>query len=270
MPINTAQLRPVVIDDLIRVGRANDGGYVLPKRVVAGCTHLVSYGINTDWSFERGVRRLNPGVVIHAYDHTLKGSLLLEHFAKSWAKAILCAVRLRFHEAFKNLIETARFIDYRIFFTGPNTHFRQRVWYGNVRNSITVRETIEKISRDKKILLKIDIEGSEYRIIDDILAIDQNVIGFIVEFHGIDIVDEKFNRIIGSIKKTFYIAHIHGNNYGDLTPVENFPDTIEIVFINRRLLENKPEPSTRPYPIEGLDQPNNPDEPDFPLVFAAS
>ena len=43
------KLRPIAVDDLIRVGRANDGGYVLPRKLATDCLYLISYGIRTDW-----------------------------------------------------------------------------------------------------------------------------------------------------------------------------------------------------------------------------
>ena len=51
--IDTKKLLPIEIDDLVRIGRDNDGGYVLPQRIFNFCDGLLSYGINKDWSFER-------------------------------------------------------------------------------------------------------------------------------------------------------------------------------------------------------------------------
>ena len=51
--ITTKKLLPIEIDDLVRIGRDNDGGYVLPQRIFNYCDGLLSYGINKDWSFEK-------------------------------------------------------------------------------------------------------------------------------------------------------------------------------------------------------------------------
>ncbi len=51
--IQTKNLRPIEVQDLVRIGRANDGGYVVPKQIFKLCDGLLSYGINKDWTFEK-------------------------------------------------------------------------------------------------------------------------------------------------------------------------------------------------------------------------
>ena len=51
--INTKCLRPIAYENLIRIGRSNDGGYVIPEKIFSICDGLLSYGINKDWSFEK-------------------------------------------------------------------------------------------------------------------------------------------------------------------------------------------------------------------------
>lgn len=48
---------------LIRLGRKNDGGYLVDLRSVVEADFLLSCGINDDWAFERGfLRRKCPRV----------------------------------------------------------------------------------------------------------------------------------------------------------------------------------------------------------------
>ena len=58
--INTKALRPIQYTDLVRIGRPNDGGYVVPRKIFSLCDGLLSYGINKDWSFERAFWNKNP------------------------------------------------------------------------------------------------------------------------------------------------------------------------------------------------------------------
>ena len=44
--------KPINIDDLIRLGRPEDGGYVISGRCVEQSRVLVSFGISEDWSFD--------------------------------------------------------------------------------------------------------------------------------------------------------------------------------------------------------------------------
>ena len=89
--INTKKLKPIETSDLIRIGRANDGGYVIPKKVFIMCDGLLSYGINKDWSFEKDFWKKNPNAIIHCYDHSVSFLKLIFFTIKS---LILSIVRL--------------------------------------------------------------------------------------------------------------------------------------------------------------------------------
>ena len=60
MKTNTKNLRPIETTDLIRMGRPNDGGYVIPEKIFSFCDGLLSYGINKDWSFEKDFLKKKP------------------------------------------------------------------------------------------------------------------------------------------------------------------------------------------------------------------
>ena len=75
MSIDKKILRPTEFPGLIRVGREMDGGYVVPRSVVDSSSVLVSLGVNDDWSFEEGIRKLNPKTIIEAYDNSVGASV---------------------------------------------------------------------------------------------------------------------------------------------------------------------------------------------------
>ena len=56
---------------MVRLGKVNDGGYVIPKGFILEVDTLVSLGVSTDWSFDQHFKRLNPQIQIHVYDHTI-------------------------------------------------------------------------------------------------------------------------------------------------------------------------------------------------------
>ena len=69
--IDLKKLRPIHVDNLVRIGRPNDGGYVIPKTVFKLCDGLLSFGINKDWSFEKDFSNRNPKANIHCYDYSV-------------------------------------------------------------------------------------------------------------------------------------------------------------------------------------------------------
>ena len=62
--------KPKHLYELIRVGKNGDGGYLIEKKSLEDSKSLISFGISTDWSFEKDFYDLNP-ISIHAYDHTI-------------------------------------------------------------------------------------------------------------------------------------------------------------------------------------------------------
>ena len=110
---------------------------------------------------------------------------------------------------------------------------------------------------DKNIFLKIDIEGHEYRILDDILKIQNNIIGLAIEFHDVDL---HLKRIEDFIKKfKLKIIHIHINNYSfDHLKI---PNLIELTFSkNFKKEENN-------FPKHKSDRPNNTSSKDYDIKF---
>ena len=42
---------------LERIGKENDGGYVIPSKSIADTDHLFSFGMYDDWSFESDFKK---------------------------------------------------------------------------------------------------------------------------------------------------------------------------------------------------------------------
>lgn len=65
---------PAVKSDLVRLGRDNDGGYLVERDSVSRADCLVSFGIDTDTSFECDFLS-RKSVPVYAYDHTINYAL---------------------------------------------------------------------------------------------------------------------------------------------------------------------------------------------------
>jgi len=94
------------------------------------------------------------------------------------------------------------------------------------------------------IFLKMDIESDEYNWLLSLSREQQTKFKqIVIEFHGIndDSWGVKLDSKIECFRKladTHYAIHIHGNNHGTLT--NNIPDTVEVTYIRKDLLENEP------------------------------
>lgn len=63
--------KPKFAYKLIRLGRKNDGGYLLGMNTINKTNTLISFGINDDWSFEKKFYDLNNKIKILAFDDQL-------------------------------------------------------------------------------------------------------------------------------------------------------------------------------------------------------
>mmetsp|Transcript_89122 Transcript_89122/g.191229 ORF Transcript_89122/g.191229 Transcript_89122/m.191229 type:complete len:319 (+) Transcript_89122:122-1078(+) len=108
--------------------------------------------------------------------------------------------------------------------------------------SVTLNKALElsgqKDAAQRSLLLKIDIEGSEWPIFaDESKELLQKFQQIIVEFHSLDKVDKhpQYLKAVQNILHAgFRVAHLHGNNYaGMFTEGENrIPDVLEVTYIS--------------------------------------
>ena len=231
---------------LIRLGKDNDGGYLVEKESLAEAKSLVSFGIAFDWSFEKHFSKLKD-CPIHCYDPSIKYSSIKKFSRKNIIN--LFKIKNLFNknllkETFSNIF---LYNDYKKFFSNKVVHYESSIGFGN--NKINFSEIITKI-KSYPIFLKIDIEGSEYRILNDIIDYQDKISGLVIEFHNIDLHKEIISDFID--KFSLSLCHIHGQNPLGANYLDNNNDPIqvEMTFSNsKNILSAKPK---IPHP---LDQP---------------
>src|ERR1700688_2312154 len=248
-PIQLSDFHPVKCETLARVGSPNDGGYVIPFNAVMAAHALVSFGLSHDWTFERDFKNHNAAAIVHCYDHTVSLRTAFQYSVDQL---------LRFFVQFRpiSLRKAFTWIDYIVFFRADKTHFKQRIWRDHQNDSATIEDAFGRLPAGCQTFVKMDIEGGEYRVLDDLLRYSKDIVSIAIEFHDVDILSERFNSLVEKIKRDFYIVHIHGNNLGGMTSF-NFPMSPEITFLNKRFFDSAPSPSRLNYPVPGLDRPNH-------------
>lgn len=250
-----------------RLGSAHDGGYVVPALAILRAKRLLSFGVATNWDFERDARALNPGLAIDAFDPVVGPRRFAEIAARSAVSVPLrfAAANPRGAAASFRRLRTA--IDYFRFFSGRATHTRKRVWYNRDRDSAAIGDILAatRTRGDGPLFAKIDIEGSEYRILPWILDDPDLFTGLVIEFHDTDICAALFNAQLRRLRERFKVVHVHGNNYGDLAVDRSLPLSLEISFVHRALPTEPPAPLAGGSRAAGLDAPNDPRRPDYDI-----
>jgi hypothetical protein len=147
------------------------------------------------------------------------------------------------------------------FFKGSRRTFTETKIVGSSQGLGT---TVLQACQGRDIFLKCDIEGGEYDILDDLLALGDIWTGMVIEIHDIDDWN-KYNLITGFLSKLpLKLLHLHANNwsYWKTDPVYT-PSVFELTLGRGQDCVYDPNLSL-PRP---LDQPNNPDDGDFIIRF---
>jgi hypothetical protein len=242
-------LQPAGTFDLIRLGRDHDGGYLVDKRDVLASTALISLGINDDWSFEDDFLTFNP-VPLDAYD----GSVSPRVYARRIAKHALSGNRRELTSSFKALT------GYRRFFSEGRRHHGLMVGFANAPGSTTLHEVFDaKTSPDDRVFLKVDVEGWEYRFLDDIVKYADRISALAIEFHDFDLHEGRVRDFIAATNLA--VAHVHCNNWSPVSDVGT-PLALEVTLSSQSPLTAGPV--SLPHV---LDQANNATRPEIPITF---
>lgn len=137
------------------------------------------------------------------------------------------------------------------------------------KKNITLTEWVDNnnIKKKNNLLLKLDIEGSEYEVIH---SVPQNYLKMfkviIIEFHYL----EKLNNILNykiffncfkKILINFEVAHIHPNNCQGYYVVagEKFPAALEVSFLRKDICKYKKNIFSLPNSLDSKNIEKNPD-----------
>lgn len=221
----------------VRKGRNHDGGYVM---LDSGLENAVAYslGIGNDVSWDLALTEL--GCDIFQYDHTI-AALPVLHKSFHWFPIAIGEVTL------------------------PD------------RSMATLSDLVKYNGHTNRndIILKVDIEGSEWSILPCQAEIMELFSQIIVEFHRFSSrdlinpaikIEELDSRIsvLQKLNQTHQVVHVHGNNFAPIGIMGGvpLPDVMEVTYVRRR--DFVFVPCNRLFPTE-LDMPCDPTQPDYYL-----
>jgi hypothetical protein len=234
-------------DNLVRIGPKLDGGYVIDKRSLQQTNTIITCGLNDDWEFEKNFLKNNRNCKVIAFDHTINKKFWIDRFKKD-IKHFFLFKKIRL----KKILGIFKYLDYINFFRNKNKHYIIKIGKQNIVNKeITISKIFENL---KEVFLKIDIEGDEYNILDEIVDNSNKINSLIIEFHNI-------HENMGLIEKFIMnnldlkLIHIHGNNFAGKNK-EGDPNVLELTFINTKKYKLELIKTKKEYPLKNLDHKN--------------
>lgn len=251
----------VSLNSLKRIGPKHDGGYVVHKNTIKLTEIILTFGLSDDWEFEKDFIKNKPKTKIIAYDHTVTTEFWIKRFLKDLLHFFLLK-KLRI----KKILDIFKYLDYLLFFTN-HIHFKKKI--GNLKKEINLNKIFKKKFKNGSVLLKVDIEGDEYKILDQIQKYSSYINTLTIEFHNIH-KKNNIKKLEYFIKKSkFKLIHIHANNYSFKTK-SGIPPYLELTFINIEFIKCSSQTSSFKYPIKYLDYPNRKRFDDIKLQFKKS
>jgi hypothetical protein len=223
------EIQPVKLSncEFERIGDPHDGGYLACKNLVPRSQAVYSYGIagTDEWGCALSARLALP---VHEYDC----------FNPSRPTCIAGANPM-FHDEC----------------VGPRQITDQGRLFDTVENHIA-----KNGDAGKRIIMKMDVEGAEWpsflQMPDAVLnQIDQ----LTVEFH--DVNDPAFLDVIRKLKRTFYVANLHYNNWECRVDAAPLPARVfELLFVNKSIgILDAGSTPVFPNPLDAANNPNLPD-----------
>lgn len=215
--------------NLLRLGNKYDGGYIVADDACKESDVLLGYGIDHDISFEESFseRYKKPSYGFDCGEIGISPKSDLFHFIPQ-------------------CIGTDQFLKTKSTSSGNISSFSSQI------------KTLN-LSR-KKIFLKMDIEGAEYEVFDDILKHNENITSIVLEIHfGIRGQETKALDLITRLNKDFVLVHLHANNCcleAFVAPnADGFVSKVlELTYVNKRLIskyelhENQSHPTSLDFP----------------------
>ncbi|MBW2937707.1 hypothetical protein KXJ69_06285 [Aureisphaera sp. CAU 1614] len=203
---------------LFRFGSVEDGGYFLRPETLKKSKVLFSGGISSNVEFEFDIFRFNKNIKILMLDPTVsRRKLLFKGFARLFFSKP-DKIRYLFNALiFTYLIKSSRCIHKKLFLDINH-------------NILSLVKTTFNI--DSEILLKLDIEGSEYDFLDEITKNLDSYSAMVFEFHNMHLKHPAVEDFISKCSTHFNLVYFAENPSGGYDPFKR-PKNVEISLERR-------------------------------------
>ena len=250
-----ASLQPSTSWATTRIGPSGDGGYEVADDILDHVGWIVSLGLCDDWRFEKQLQERTGAPLL-----VLDGSV----DAAFWAMRTFVSVARPLHPRAAELRATINnetgYLRYRRFFADPTREHRR----ANVGYSRPGWQSLPEILAERPdagVFLKSDIEGWEWRILDDIVAHRDRLVGLAIEFHSVDLLLPRLVDFVARMPE-FTVIDVVANNFGAIAP-DGTPEVIEMALARTDLLVTE-----APVGRTTLAQPNSRIDPPIEVQFA--
>lgn len=226
-----------LIDYLLeRIGGDNDGGYWIPPRFTKDCK-WVTIGLGHNWNFEYELVIRNCEVI--SFDHTLPVRPRKLPKQIKWVK-----------------IGLAKEVD-----------------SSNLLQNITGILNIASIRDDREYCLKIDIEGAEWDLLEQIVNLENPPKVLALELHNLlwrpsYEMNRQILSQIEKIKMKYTPISLKGNNYSPyfVSRKVGLYDCMEVTFVLNNIVNELVHVSSLDK-NKKIDYPNNPRDYNYPIFY---
>lgn len=223
----------LIVSKKLRIGSANDGGYVMVDRL-SSHQDVLSYGLSWNVTFDLDLAQ--RGHRIFMFDHTIEG-LTANHANFNYLKEGVGTT-----SSTDDLLDTIDNHIARLGLSGDN------------------------------LILKMDVEGAEWDVLDEMsLGTLRKFEQIVLELHDFRLIGDpvwsaRAGRVLSKLAANFHLHHVHANNCAPIVVIEGLPvaDVIEVSYIRNDLALATPSRTLFP---TSLDACNDPTAPDHLLFF---
>jgi len=201
------------LNHIIRIGAIRDGGYFVTKRLVESSDFLISGGISYNVAFEKDFHDANPAAKLIMIDGSFNFFTYIARpfywmlFKRSFTMKIGGLVDMLFLK--KRAVFLKKYL-------GP---------------AFSMKHIFDAhILQEQQGYLKLDIEGAEYALLDDIIVFRNRFTGVSIEFHDVPDHIPAINDFISKLNMSLIGFNINETGGIDAAGI---PKVIELCFADK-------------------------------------